>query len=68
MTDSSLEHYHLDDGDVSDVVRQLRFILARIEDRLDKLEGRRGQAEVFGNMKVLDAEGNVVSGFVDDLP
>lgn len=42
---------------------RLTQILGAIADRLDKIEGLRGDAEIQGNFKILDADGNHIGGF-----
>lgn len=68
MPVGSREHYQLSAADTESLVAQLSFILARIEERLDQLEGRTAQPEVFENLKVYDAAGNLIAGFANDLP
>ena len=66
MTIGSREHYSVVGDDLASLVRELNFILSRLEDRLDQLEGRRGDSEIFQNLKVYDADGNLVGGFSSD--
>ena len=52
------ENYQLSASNVYELVAQLNFILQRISDRLDKIEGLRGESEVEQVLKVNDADGN----------
>ena len=52
------ENYQLSANSVYELVAQLNFILQRISDRLDKIEGLRGESEVEQVLKVNDADGN----------
>ena len=42
---------------------RLNQIFSAIVDRLDKIEGLRGDAEIQGNLKILDAAGHHIAGF-----
>ena len=52
------ENYQLSANSVYELVAQINFILQRISDRLDKIEGLRGESEVEQVLKVNDADGN----------
>ena len=52
------ENYQLSANNIYELVAQLNFILQRISDRLDKIEGLRGESEVEQVLKVNDADGN----------
>jgi hypothetical protein len=56
------EHYSLTASTVPELVTQLNFILARIQDRLDKIEGVRGTSSITTAMQVT-VDGNIVHGF-----
>ena len=45
------ESYQVNGNALADVVARLNFILARISDRLDKIEGIRGDAEIEGELR-----------------
>ena len=64
---ASKERYTVSGDDVDSLRNGLNFILQRIGDRLDKLEGIRGKTsflaeglDVEGDIEVKDSDGNVI--------
>jgi len=48
------------------MVERLNWLFAHVSDRLDRLEGLRGKAQVHGHLQIIDpANGQVVGGFTD---
>ena len=45
------DSYVITGSTVADIVRELNFTLGRIADRLDRLEGIRGTAEIDGDLE-----------------
>lgn len=50
------ENYQISATDLPGVVQRINFVLARIADRLDKMEGLRGELETAG----ITAKGKVL--------
>lgn len=61
---SSREFYRVSGNSIEDVIRTMNVALQRIADRLDKLEGIRGQTSFVG--EGLDVDGAVSISDEDD--
>ncbi len=59
---TSREHYQVTAANVSQLVQQLNFILSRIQDRLDQIEGVRGTSMIMDGLTI-EASDEVVHGF-----
>lgn len=59
---TSREHYKLTASTVPQLVQQLNFILGRIQDRLDQIEGVRGTSTIMDGLTI-EASDEVVHGF-----
>ena len=76
----SREHYTVQGATVPELVRTLNFILARLADRIDKMEGVRGTSTIESNLdmqsnRITDvaagtdnADASIVSQLVDSGP
>ena len=54
--------------DTSDPLRladRLNTMLQQIQERLDRMEGVRGIAQIQGRLDIVDSDGNLVGGFSD---
>lgn len=58
---ASREHYQLSATDVIALRTELNFILARIADRFDRIEGIRGTSTIENTLQI--GSENVVHGF-----
>lgn len=47
---ASREHYTVSGNSIPELQRQINFILARLADRMDKIEGVRGTATIASNL------------------
>ena len=64
------DHYRLTVADLQNpvlAVERLNFILSRLQDRVDQLEGVRGTATVRAPMLIQDADGHTIHGFTETL-
>jgi hypothetical protein len=59
---ASREQYRLTPSDLPQLVNQLNFILSRIQDRLDQIEGVRGTSTIAESLVIGDSDA-VVHGF-----
>lgn len=59
---ASKEFYQLRSRSLDSLVSELNFILARISDRLDKIEGVRGGATIQDSLTIT-GDDNVIHGF-----
>lgn len=58
----SREFYQLTAQNFPDLVNQLNFLLARLQDRFDKIEGVRGVSTIEDGLQI-ETDGEVVHGF-----
>lgn len=59
---TSKEHYQINPGDLANVISQMNFILARMADRMDKIEGLRGTSTIVDGLSI-ETNSQVVHGF-----
>ena len=59
---ASKEHYQITSQDVAGIIRDLNFILARISDRLDQVEGNRGTSTVQDGLTI-EIDEQIIHGF-----
>ena len=59
---ASKEHYQIRANNLGAVVTELNFILSRIADRLDQMEGNRGTSTVQDGLTI-ESNDEIVHGF-----
>lgn len=62
----SKESYFITSTNIEELVTSMNFILSRISDRLDKIEGLRGNSTVSNSLDILGSDENIVHGFNTD--
>lgn len=61
----SRENYQVNAPDLINALNQLNFFLARIVDRLDKIEGLRGTSTIVDSLTI-ETNSQIVHGFNTD--